>query len=50
MTLAHPPLTDADLEKLSPRVVTNYGVGVNHIDLDAVCISMLAGFAPIVLG
>ncbi|KAH8095193.1 hydroxypyruvate reductase [Aureococcus anophagefferens] len=37
LTVTHAHVSDALLEKLGPklRVVSNYGVGVNHVDLEA---------------
>lgn len=35
LTLSHPPVDGKLLDELSPKVVSNYGVGVNHIDLKA---------------
>jgi lactate dehydrogenase-like 2-hydroxyacid dehydrogenase len=35
MTLAHPPLGQELMDQLKPKVISNCGVGVMHIDLDA---------------
>lgn len=35
MTVAHPPLGAELMDKLKPKVISNCGVGVMHIDLDA---------------
>lgn len=35
MTVAHPPLGPELMDKLKPKVISNCGVGVMHIDLDA---------------
>lgn len=35
LTLSHAPVDGKLLDELTPKVVSNYGVGVNHIDLKA---------------
>jgi lactate dehydrogenase-like 2-hydroxyacid dehydrogenase len=35
MTVAHPPLGPELMDQLKPKVISNCGVGVMHIDLDA---------------
>ena len=35
MTVAHPPLGPELMDQLSPKVISNCGVGVMHIDLEA---------------
>lgn len=35
LTLSHAPIDGRLLDELTPKVVSNYGVGVNHIDLQA---------------
>ena len=35
LTVSHPPVNGDLLDRLKPKTISNYGVGVNHIDLDA---------------
>jgi glyoxylate reductase len=35
MTVAHPPLGAELMDRLQPRVISNNGVGLMHVDLDA---------------
>ena len=35
LTVAHPPLKGDLMDKLTPRVISNNGVGLMHVDIDA---------------